>query len=63
VAVLGEEPGNTYRYLDGRYVTDRWLAMQFGRHDDETYRRLLGDRFAVSAMPLAPLLVFHSRLA
>lgn len=60
--LLGEEPGTTYRYLDGRYETDRRLASEFGEHDDETYRRLLGHRFAVSTMPLAPLLVFHTRL-
>jgi hypothetical protein len=31
----------------------------FGRHDDETYSVMLRARFAVNAMPLAPLLVFH----
>ena len=51
-----------YRYLDGRYTTDRQLASEFGKHDDVTYRRLLGHRFAVSVMPLAPLLVFHTQL-
>jgi len=61
--VLGEEPNTTYRYLDGRYVTDRALAAMFGHHDDATYRRLLGPRFQVSQMPLAPLLVFHRRLS
>jgi hypothetical protein len=60
--LLGDEPGTTYRYLDERYITDRELANQFGRHDDFTYRQLLGSRFAVSTMPLAPLLVFHSEL-
>ena len=60
--LLGDEPGTTYRYLDGRYTTDRRLASEFGKHDDVTYRRLLGRRFAVSAMPLAPLFVFHTRL-
>jgi hypothetical protein len=60
--LLGDEPGTTYRYLDGRYTTDRRLASEFGKHNDATYRRLLGYRFAVSAMPLAPLLVFHAQL-
>lgn len=60
--LLGDEPGTTYRYLDERYITDRELAARFGRQDDETYRRLLGPRFAMSTMPLAPLLVFHNRL-
>lgn len=61
-SVLGDEPGTTYRYLDGRYVTDRQLAVLFGKHDDLVYRALLGRRFGVSEMPLAPLLVFHRRL-
>ncbi|HSS50954.1 MAG TPA: hypothetical protein VLX28_18590 [Thermoanaerobaculia bacterium] len=60
---LGDEPGTAYRYLDERYITDRELARRFGRHDDRTYRRLLGSRFAVSIMPLAPLLVFHRSLS
>jgi hypothetical protein len=55
---LGDEPGTTYRYLDKRYITDRELAARFGAHDDHTYCRFLGDRFAKSKMPLAPLLVF-----
>lgn len=56
--LLGEEPGTTYRYLDNRYITDRQLAAKFGPHDDDVYRQLLGERFAKSRMPLAPLLVF-----
>lgn len=60
--LLGHEPGTTYRYLDGRYITDRSLVEQFGKHDDATYAAQLGTRFAVSRMPLAPLLVFHSQL-
>jgi hypothetical protein len=60
--VIGDEPGTTYRYLDNRYATDRSLAAQFGQHDDLTYRKLLGLRFAVSTMPLKPLLVFHNRI-
>lgn len=60
--LLGTEPGTKYRYIDGRYTTDRELATRFGEHDDEAYRRLLGRRFAVSRMPLAPLQVFHTCL-
>jgi hypothetical protein len=60
--LLGIEPGTKYRYVDGRYTTDRELAARFGRHDDGAYQRLLGRRFAVSAMPLEPLLVFHTIL-
>jgi len=61
-SLLGDEPGTTYRYLDGRYITDRQLTTLFGKHDDRAYRALLGNRFRVSEMPLAPLLVFHRRL-
>jgi hypothetical protein len=57
--LIGAEPGTKYRYLDGRYVTDRELAAKFGPLDDEGYRRLLGARFATSVLPLKPLLVFH----
>lgn len=60
--LLGIEPGTTYRYIDGRYTTDRELAARFGPHDDEGYGLLLGSRFAVSVMPLEPLLVFHNTL-
>jgi hypothetical protein len=61
--LLGSEPGTKYRYVDSRYITDRELASRFGCHDDNEFRRLLGQRFAVSLMPLEPLLVFHARLA
>lgn len=61
--LLGEEPGTRYRYLDGRYITDRELAAMIGPLDDDQYRRVLGVRFAASVMPLAPLRVFHRRLA
>jgi hypothetical protein len=56
--LLGEQRGTRYRYLDKRYITDRVLAAQFGKGSDEVYHRLLGGRFAVSQMPLKPLLVF-----
>jgi len=56
--LLGNESGTTYRYLDGRYITDRHLAKDFGRCDDLGYRTLLGTRFAVSRMQLNPLLIF-----
>jgi hypothetical protein len=60
---IGTETGVRYRYLDGRYVTDRALAAKFGPHDDEGYRRLLGARFATSAISLQPLLVFHFKIS
>jgi hypothetical protein len=60
--LLGNEPGTTYRYVDSRYVTDRRLETEFGKHEDSIYRQLLGSRFCISSMPLAPLLVFHARL-
>jgi len=61
-SLLGKEPGTRYRYLDSRYTTDRALAAAFGQQTDDGYRRLLGQRFSMSVMPLAPLLVFHRRL-
>src|SRR5262249_33435035 len=48
--MLGDEPGTKYRYLDDRYITDRRLAVTFGKHDDASYRKILGDRFSVSNM-------------
>jgi hypothetical protein len=60
--LLGIESGTKYRYIDGRYITDRELAARFGPRHDEAYQHLLGRRFAVSVMPLEPLLVFHTRL-
>jgi hypothetical protein len=58
--LLGTESGIKYRYVDRRYITDRELATRFGLYSDEGYQRLLDGRFAVSSMPLEPLLVFHS---
>jgi hypothetical protein len=60
---LGDEPGTTYKYLDNRYITERELTTRFGPHDDESYYRLLGDRFSKSVMPLSPLLVFSRYLS
>lgn len=62
-SILGFEPGTTYRYLDRRYITDRKLVSLFGRHDDASYRCMLGSRFAVSFIPLLPLRIFHMRIA
>ena len=59
--LLGEQPDTTYRYLDGRYITDRLLAAKFGSHSDEIYAELLGQRFAKNRMRLDPLLVFSRR--
>jgi len=60
--VLGSEPGTMYRYLDGRYITDRELTARFGQRDDESLHYLLSHRFATSIMMLSPLLVFHTTL-
>jgi hypothetical protein len=60
--LLGTEPGTTYRYLDRRYITDRELEAKFQKHTDSVYHQMLGERFAVSVMPLQPLLIYHSVL-
>jgi hypothetical protein len=60
--LLGIEAGTRYRYVDGRYTTDRELAARFGPHDDAEYLEILGRRFVASIMRLEPLLVFHTRL-
>jgi hypothetical protein len=58
--LLGDEPGTTYRYLDGRYITDRMLRHRFGSAlDGEDLAR----RLEISKMPLAPLLIFGSAKA
>ncbi len=57
---IGVQAGTRYRYLDERYITDRQLAKLLGKHTDVEYSRIAGARFAVSSMPLAPLLVFHT---
>jgi hypothetical protein len=59
---LGVEAGTKYRYIDQRYITSRRLESMFGAHDDQTYSELLGPRFGVSTMQLAPLLLFHTRI-
>jgi hypothetical protein len=56
--LAGDEPGTTYRYLDGRYITDRELKRRFGDEGDAVLRSILGSRFSISVMPLRPLLVF-----
>lgn len=59
---IGVEPGTTYRYLDRRYVTERALVARFRTADTDALTIRLGARFAISAMRLLPLLVFHRRL-
>jgi len=60
--LLGDEPGTRYCYLDSRYITDREIERQFGKQTHAEYAVSLGTRFAVSTMPLKPLLVFHSEI-
>ena len=60
--LLGTEPGTSYRYLDHRYVTDRRLVAAYGVCQDTALRRLLGERYTRSIMPLEPLLIFHRTL-
>lgn len=52
---FAREHGTRYAYVDGEYVTDRWLATTFGTSDPTGLRSELGERFAISRMPLAPL--------
>jgi hypothetical protein len=56
------EPDTKYRYVDGRYITDRELVGEFGARADVEYEHVLGARFSISSMDLKPLLVFHSKL-
>lgn len=60
--LLGEDSSFTYRYLDGRYITDRRLSESFATCDDNELSRLLDGRYSPTRMPLAPLLVFARRL-
>jgi hypothetical protein len=60
--LIGEEAGTTYRYLDGRYVTERELQYRFGALSDAQYKQVLGLRFSVSRMPLLPLHVYSLQL-
>jgi len=55
---FAREHGTRYSYVDGEYVTDRWLAATFGTSDPTRICDRLGQRFAVSRMPLAPLDVY-----
>ncbi|MFP5363455.1 MAG: hypothetical protein ACLGI5_12085 [Thermoleophilia bacterium] len=52
---FAREHGTRYAYVDGEYVTDRYLAAAFGTSDPTRLADRLGDRFAVSRMSLAPL--------
>lgn len=52
---FAREHGTRYAYVDGEYVTDRCLASTFGTSDPTRIYDRLGQRFAVSRMPLAPL--------
>jgi hypothetical protein len=61
--LAGDEPGTTYRYIDGRYTTDRELERRFGSRDDERLRSSLRSRYARSVMPLRPLLIFSREIA
>src|SRR5207302_1161359 len=60
--LVGDEPGTRYRYVDGRYLTDRELVRRYGSCDNETLSKALGPRFGWSSMTLLPLLVFARTL-
>ncbi len=57
-SLIAREHGTRYAYLDGEYVTDRHLAVTFGTSEPTHLLDRIGDRFAVSRMPLAPLNVY-----
>jgi hypothetical protein len=59
---MGSERVEAYYYVDERYITNRELDTKFGSHDPASLSRLLGPRFAISVIPLSPLLVFARRL-
>jgi hypothetical protein len=61
-SLLGTEPGTKYRYLDGRYITDRELSKKFQRHTDKEYGNIIGQRFSTNVMLLEPLLIFHKNI-
>jgi hypothetical protein len=56
--LFGWEWGTRCAYVNGRYRTDRQLIGEFGTAETLALRQLLGDRFAVNAVPLSPLMLF-----
>jgi hypothetical protein len=60
---IGEEPGTTYRYVDGDYRTDRSLAaaLDLPKVDDLRLHAHFGRAYERSRMPLAPLLILGRR--
>lgn len=60
--LLGDEPGTKYKYLDGRYITDRQLIALLGTNDEARLTRTLRARFASSSMQLLPLLLYRTEI-
>lgn len=60
--LLGDEPGTRYKYVDGRYITDRELSATFGTSEDGALHRMLGSRFGATSMRLSPLLIFRTEI-
>jgi hypothetical protein len=60
--ILGSEPGTRYKYVDGRYITDRQLLATFSTSDDAALVKRLGARFTSTSMRLMPLLIFQREI-
>jgi len=56
--LFAREWGTRYAYLDDRYITDRNLAHIFGTANPQRLCDLLGPRFQVTDIPLAPLFLY-----
>jgi hypothetical protein len=59
--MAGEDP-TAYDYVDGIYVTARYLKRRYGTSIPSQLRASLGSRYERSRMPLLPLQIFAIRL-
>lgn len=56
--LFGLETNTRYLYLDGNYVTDRFLQETCGSCAISELKRILGNRISVSIQPLLPLRLY-----